>query len=76
RPELVGRTKSTSIHIRWTAPSTTGGASITEYEVAMRDSQPLYRGPKTDCQISGLLPGRNYSLRVRAYNRTGHGAWR
>jgi hypothetical protein len=57
-------------------PTSTGGAPITEYHVSCRESgKILYRGPKTDCQIGDLLPGRTIWVQVRACNRAGNGNW-
>ncbi len=53
---------------------------MTDYELSMQPPeptppQPVYRGPKLDWQLSALLPGRQYGLRVRAHNRAGAGHW-
>ena len=56
-------------------PEFTGGAPFSDYEVLMTNSDnstsEVYRGPDTDCTVTGLLPGRNYLFQVRCLNRAG-----
>ncbi|XP_014673734.1 PREDICTED: fibronectin type-III domain-containing protein 3A-like isoform X2 [Priapulus caudatus] len=78
-PKLQGKPKATSMHLKWSCPSYTGGAAISEYEVCMtmpdNTTRYVYKGYDTDCAVAGLLPGRVYLFQVRAYNKAGAGQW-
>ncbi|XP_070539464.1 fibronectin type-III domain-containing protein 3A-like isoform X2 [Ptychodera flava] len=75
-PRLTGKPKASSLNIRWAAPEYTGGSSVSEYLLEMdsvddKSTKEVYRGQDTDCMVSGLLAGRKYAFRVRAFNRAG-----
>jgi len=66
----------------WAAPSSTGGAAITEYEIQIA-TQPNFSdavsafsmGPVFSRTFTNLEPGERYYVRVRAQNSVGYGAW-
>lgn len=78
-PRLHGKPKAISIQLTWAYPDYDGGSEVLEYEVEATDpdgsSRVAFRGPRTDCVVAGLMPGRQYQFRVRAYNKVGSGQW-
>ncbi|OKI45116.1 fibronectin type III domain-containing protein [Micromonospora sp. CB01531] len=76
----VASVLATSASVSWSAPSDTGGASITGYEL-QRDTSSSFAAPVTatttnpSTSLSGLLPGTTYYLRVRAVTSAGTGGW-
>ena len=72
----------TIINLRWTAPSSNGGARITGYQIEVStdggntfDSTPLVaRHPTTSYSHTGLTAGVTRHYRVRAINSAGPGA--
>lgn len=69
-----------SINATWTEPAYTGGITPTGYEIqASSDgtnwSNALFDGSSTSGTISGLTNGTSYSVRLRAKNEAGPGAW-
>ncbi|XP_077987462.1 fibronectin type-III domain-containing protein 3A-like [Glandiceps talaboti] len=75
-PRLCGKPKASSLNIRWASPEYNGGSGVSEYLLEMdsvddSSTKEVYRGLDTDCTVSGLLPGRKYAFRVRAFNRAG-----
>ncbi|CAH0556764.1 unnamed protein product [Brassicogethes aeneus] len=77
--ELHGKPKSHSINIRWGEPAYNGGAPVLEYEVEMIDPEGcqslVHKNKETQCTVTELSPGCEYSFRVRAVNRIGPGVW-
>lgn len=63
----------------WSAPSNNGGASITQYQVQIRDSSGTVVQTSTTSSRShtnsGRLGGTAYTVRVRARNSAGWGPW-
>jgi hypothetical protein len=77
----VGTVTPTTAAISWSAPSDTGGLSITGYDV-QRSTSPNFVGDAVTVSdnaspntLSGLVPGKTYYVRVRAKNGTGPGDW-
>lgn len=76
---------SCAILLRWSAPLEDNGAAVTSYQLEMATAavgssssswNKVYQGSSVEYQhCSGLLPGRSYSWRVRAFNSCGAGAW-
>lgn len=73
-----------SAAIRWGAPTDNGGSPVLEFEVELEGNLSrvggsaktlVYRGKEMGCDLKQLLPGEQYSVQVRAYNRIGAGAW-
>lgn len=67
--------------VSWSAPASTGGAAITEYQVRAYDSSDVSRSVCTatmpaalTCQVTGLTNGLAYTFAVFAYNSVGYGA--
>ena len=53
-----------------------GGCPVSCYSVEVsgplaEDSREAYQGAELDCTVGSLLPGRTYSLRLKAANRAG-----
>ena len=75
-------TATRSLTLRWTAPSSNGGAAITGYEIEYRSgtSGSWTDGPDpganaTSRTISSLTPNTTYQFRIRAINSVGSGTW-
>lgn len=65
-----------SISLTWTAPSNTGGSSITNYEISVDDGinwSPT-NSTATTFTIQSLKNGDSYTIKVRAINAQGAGA--
>lgn len=81
----VGKPRATSLSLKWTEPDHNGGAPVTEYELDLVDpDQPIstisarhtvYKGRDSECTVSNLQPGNEYSFIVRAVNRVGASPW-
>ena len=57
-------------------PQVDGGCPVSCYSVEVsgplaEDSREAYQGAELDCTVGSLLPGRTYSLRLKAANRAG-----
>ncbi|MCY4505162.1 MAG: fibronectin type III domain-containing protein, partial [Hyphomicrobiales bacterium] len=69
--------------VEWTAPSSTGGSPITDYDVQWREGSSgsfTELADTTDstaltATITGLENGKAYEVQVRAQNARGDGAW-
>jgi hypothetical protein len=67
--------------VSYAAPSSTGGSAITGYDInyardtAYTLNSVTVADTASPLAISGLLPGTNYYVRVRAKNAVGVGAW-
>lgn len=83
RPEnLLGITTLTTADLTWSAPTDTGGAAITDYEVqykkATDSSWTVFNdgvSSATNATITGLTQGELYKYRVRAINSAGSGIY-
>jgi hypothetical protein len=75
-PTLVSATSggTQSSVVTWTAPGSTGGSAITEYQVLSSGGQTC-TSATTSCTISGLSEGASYTFTVRAKNILGFGAY-
>ncbi|XP_056467331.1 fibronectin type-III domain-containing protein 3A isoform X3 [Gadus chalcogrammus] len=77
-PRLVGKAKAREVQLRWGPPQVDGGCPVSCYSVEVsgplaEDSREAYQGAELDCTVGCLLPGRTYSLRLKAANRAGFG---
>ncbi|KHJ43592.1 fibronectin type III domain protein [Trichuris suis] len=76
QPETTGgaEIKDYEVELCWLADEDEpdGAARLTAENFEPRI---VYQGPKMECNIQLLLPGRSYRLRVRANNIAGPGAW-
>ena len=74
-------TYGTVLDVRWSRPTDTGGAEITDYDVQYRDNMVTdwtdltHDNDTTYAVISGLVTSTTYDVRVRAENTNGDGAW-
>jgi hypothetical protein len=66
--------------VQWVAPTSNGGADITEYQVRAYDGADISRGVCTvnmpaalSCDVTGLTNGVPYTFGVIAYNSAGYG---
>ena len=61
--------------LTWDAPSSDGGAEITDYEYRINGSGPWISigSTETTHTVTGLVNGREYTFQVRAVNRVGKG---
>ena len=61
------------VDLSWTAPSSNGGATITDYEYSQNGSATWTStgGTATSYTVRNLTNGQSYSFRVRAVNRVG-----
>jgi hypothetical protein len=78
---LTGRPGVTSVVLSWSAPSSNGGAAITDYVVQFSSNRgrswtTFDDGVRasTGAQVTGLATGREYVFRVAARNVAGTGA--
>lgn len=66
--------------ITWTAPANDGGATITDYDIGVTPSGgsetvTSHGGTTPPHEVTGLVDGTTYGVRVRAVNSQGAGAW-
>lgn len=76
--KLAGKAKSNSVQLKWNYPDEDGGAEVSLYEVKLLDvdvEHVAYKGAEQTCTLANLLPGRAYSVRLRAFNKVGAGEW-
>ena len=72
---------TTSIDVSWTAPSTTGKPSISDYDVQYRVSgeddwtDAEYDSTAVSTAIGSLLAGTTYEVQVQAHNNEGASGW-
>ncbi|MFG1602840.1 fibronectin type III domain-containing protein [Actinoplanes sp. NPDC049265] len=77
----VSNVGTTSAAVAWSAPSDTGGASITSYQIqsatdaAFSGAVATLSDSASPIALADLLPGTTYFVRVRAINAAGTGAW-
>ena len=72
-----------ALTVSWSAPSNTGGAAITSYDVEHKldtldtwtDVTRANDDDSTTQEITDLSKGRSYDVRVRAVNSVGSGEW-
>jgi len=79
-PRLHGRPKAMTVCIVWDDPAYDGGCQPNEYAILLTGPDPgtvreVYRGHDLECTVAGLLPGRQYQLQARAFNKAGPGPW-
>lgn len=75
---LLSSVRATSVDVAFSAPSDTGGSTITGYQIGYgtSSSTPASTVSATSPQVvSGLNPGTVYYFWVRARNSVGWGAW-
>lgn len=70
----------TSATVAWSAPSDSGGAAITGYEIQRATAADFpdsasVTSSASPSSLTGLLPGTDYYVRVRAINTAGLGDW-
>lgn len=77
----VSSITATTGSVAWTAPSDTGGASITSYTIQVDDSSgfgtPIISTSDTASPyaMAGLAHTTTYYIRIRANNSVGSGSW-
>ncbi|KAG5900612.1 hypothetical protein JTB14_017464 [Gonioctena quinquepunctata] len=77
-PRLLGKPLPNSIAIKWQEPDYNGGAPVLDYEVEMTSGTTqtiVHKSKETECTVTNLSPGCDYSFLVRAVNRIGPGQW-
>ena len=82
-PSVTAATATpTQLSVSWSAPSNTGAAAISDYDVRYRTTGPPagmwedagFNGTGTSTTLTGLTPGTQYQVQVRATG-DGMGAW-
>ena len=69
------------LRVHWNAPNSDGGSRIIKYEVQYKESDQSewldrpYVGVASKATITGLVPGTEYQVRIRAVNANGAGPW-
>jgi len=79
-PPVISQCTQGGFELVWEPPQFDGGAPINVYtvecwDVAQKLWMPVYRGLTTGCNITGLLPGTEYFLRVGCANSHGDSPW-
>jgi predicted phage tail protein len=79
---VAGTAGDQSVELTWDAPSSTGGAAISDYEVEYREvsdsawtSLSASASSSTARTITGLSNGTTYEFRIAAVNHAGTGAF-
>ena len=84
KPAAPVATLSSSIIVTWTAPTYTGGATVTDYDLRWSSDNGTTWKEETDAtstlvwrnvSISDLAGGASYVFSVRAQNSVGNGPW-
>ena len=82
KPALTASAAGTTITLRWTSPSTTGGADITGYRLEYSttgtsgwNQRATPAADVTSYDDTGLAAGTTRYYRIRAMNSVGSGAW-
>lgn len=78
--DVTNITSDEGFLILWDAPTDNGGAAVTNYEWEVYKTDKPTEGDSgstadTQVQLDWSDPGTNYTVRVRAENRKGLGAW-
>lgn len=73
---------SSSVQLSWQAPTEDNGSAVTSYQLEMAvpggaagSWAKVWQGSGQHHQVEGLLPGRSYVWRLRAFNGCGAGPW-
>jgi hypothetical protein len=73
--DLVATPGDSQVSVAFTAPSSDGGAAITDYEYQLEDGTWVSASTSTSpVVITGLTNGTSYSIKLRAVNSAGDGA--
>jgi trypsin len=62
------------VTVRWSAPSSNGGAAITSYKVTTKPGNRACSTTKTSCALTKVKPGSTVTISVVASNGLGAGA--
>ena len=73
-PRMLGDATATSFSLAWSAPSETGGSSISGY-VLQGDLVDRFEVTQSKVLVQGLEPDSRYRFRVCARNVAGLGGW-
>ena len=68
-------TGTTTASVAFTAPTNTGGLSITGYQVLSSPGSITATGACSPITVSGLSPSTSYTFQVRAQNSIGYGSY-
>ena len=71
---VIGTSNDASVLVSWSAPFSTGGASITSYTVTSLPGSFTCTTSTMSCTVTGLTNGTNYTFTVLATNKAGSGA--
>ena len=71
---LVAQVSSTQAQLSWTAPTSNGGAAITQYKVDDGQGHTCTTTGATTCIVTGLTNGSTYTFTVVARNSAGTSA--
>lgn len=71
--------QNAALRVAWAAPLSVGSAPVTGYQIQVRPAGGSFTTAGTSTAspftVTGLTNGRSYSVRVRALNDAGPGAW-
>jgi hypothetical protein len=74
--DVTGLPGNRTVEVRWAAPVSNGGATITRYRMrANPGGRTCTITGARRCTVTGLTNGTRYTFQVRARNGAGWGPW-
>ena len=73
--DVVASAGAGSATVSWQPPASSGSFPVTTYQVVASPGDRACLTQTLTCTVTGLVNGREYSVRVRALNGAGWGAW-
>jgi uncharacterized protein YjbI with pentapeptide repeats len=70
---VAGTSENSSVLVGWSAPTSNGGAPVTQYKVTASPGGETCTFATTSCTVTGLTNGSGYTFTVTASNSAGTG---